>query len=195
MEELITIREMRRRAPLHFIAKAENARFAAYLLSHIPVATISSAKAGSKYGGDTNIACGEAFRREAALALELILKALVAQKIEIHTAPQDVTQVPVTHDLERLWKDAALPPPSDENLRILLFARGILQWAGRYPAPTEKGEQSADCTQQRIDEVTRRISQTSGPWIPLWGMPWDDFDSIYTELRTKFWTERGENYP
>jgi hypothetical protein len=52
--------ESRRRAPLHFEARADNARFSAYLLSKAPHAPEISALAGAiGYSGDPSIAVSE----------------------------------------------------------------------------------------------------------------------------------------
>jgi hypothetical protein len=135
-DELLSIHEIRRRAPLHYWAKADNARFIAFILSHGLTTEhwANSAKA-AEYHGSTAIAAGEAFRREAALALELIVKAVIARKIECGLAPAHVTKVPMTHDVPKLWQAAGLPTlPTPDRLR-LHHAKRILMWAGRYAAP------------------------------------------------------------
>ena len=84
-----TLLDLRRRAPLHFEAKADNARFIAYLLGAALTGEIfDKAKTTLPYGGTPRIAAQEAFAREAAIALELIVKAVIAQQIETRNCIQ-----------------------------------------------------------------------------------------------------------
>lgn len=81
MDSQLSIHEIRRRAPLHYLAKANNARFAAYILSRdLPGVSLAKEATEAGYHGTPNIALHEAFRREAAIALELIVKAVIAEK-------------------------------------------------------------------------------------------------------------------
>jgi hypothetical protein len=97
---LFSIHELRRRAPLHFMAKADNARFVAYVLNQgLSAECTSRIKAAANYGGTPQVAMFEAFRREAAIALELIVKAVIAQNIESGVAPAHIVSVRPTHDV------------------------------------------------------------------------------------------------
>ena len=60
------------------------------------------------YGGSPSVAYGEAFRREAAIALELIIKAVIAQRMTMRCADPAIESVPATHDLPTLWGQAGL---------------------------------------------------------------------------------------
>jgi len=60
-----SIWEMRRKAPFHFLAEAENARVSAYALSHIDEDFASKLTSDAGYSGHITIAFGEAFRRDA----------------------------------------------------------------------------------------------------------------------------------
>jgi hypothetical protein len=77
MMRLMSIHEQRRRAPMHFAAKADNARFSAYLIATVSEEEVRRAAGQISYGGTPHIALGEAFRREASIALELIIKAVI----------------------------------------------------------------------------------------------------------------------
>jgi hypothetical protein len=76
MEHPLSIHEMRRRAPLHFSAKADNARFAAYVLW--TMGPEARRRCAEQIGYDGLLS--EAFFREASLALELMIKAVIAQR-------------------------------------------------------------------------------------------------------------------
>ena len=55
------------------------------------------------YGGSLSIAYPEAFRREAAVALELIIKAVNAQHMTMRRPDPATESVPAIHDLGALW--------------------------------------------------------------------------------------------
>ena len=117
---MISFYERRRRDPLYFQFGAADARLAARLLE------------GSGL---------DAFLREASLSLELITKAVIAQRLQVGEN-LGTSKVPVIHDVPKLWTYARLPAlPPDDHAR-LIQARMYLQWAGRYPAPNkdEAGE-------------------------------------------------------
>src|SRR5690606_3343480 len=86
--------------------------------------------------GDANSeALVEASRREASVALELVTKAVIAQRVENGTADMHVGSVPMTHNLPTLWANAKLPKLAKDDKGRLLKAKYILLWTGRYPAP------------------------------------------------------------
>lgn len=127
--------DKRRRAPLHFWGRADNARLSAWALWRLHEAEADVAPDAIGYGGSPRLALYEGFRREAAIALELLVKAVIAQRVENGSAPSHVAAVPMSHDLPRLWHDADLPPLSDAGRKWLAHAKWILIWSGRYPAP------------------------------------------------------------
>jgi hypothetical protein len=188
MDAPLSTRERRRRAPLAFRAKADNARFVAYLLwqearkpplswpwnrPHAdPSETLSEAASKSGYYGTPSIAAHEGFLRESALALELIVKTVIAQKIELGCAPSGVVRVRPVHDLPRLWTDAGLPSLSREDQRRLLLVKWLLNWSGRYAAPKTDDqfyqEEAADDALRPPGLLKRNVS-----W------DWEDFDRLY----------------
>lgn len=92
--------DMRRKAPFHFLAKAENARLSAYALSHIFENSAANFASGAGYCNTPSIAFSEGFIREASIALELILKAILC--IKTKKIP------PATHDVYELWSQTYL---------------------------------------------------------------------------------------
>jgi hypothetical protein len=168
----ISIHEIGRRAPLGFWAKADNARFVAYLLwQAVPPESLSEAISRSNYHGTPSIALHEGFRRESALAFELIVKAVIAQKIELRIAPSNVRRVSAVHNLPRLWAEAGLPTLSNEDLRRLLIVKSLLSWSGRYAAPKTDDQ----FYQEKTDY------EALGPPEPLYSKMWDweNFDRLY----------------
>jgi hypothetical protein len=146
--------ERSRRAPLDFWARADNARFTAYILFKAAELETISAKANDiGYGGSPSIATHEAFVREASLSLELIIKGVIAQRLEVGEK-LEVTSVPANHNVPQLWDHAKLPKPSDADYGRLVQARVYLMWASRYLAPTkdEHGERDSDESQRYATE-------------------------------------------
>jgi HEPN domain-containing protein len=93
-----TIWDLRRRAPAHFWARAENAYTCAKVLF-------------DQKGETHNLALYEGFIRESSIALELILKALIAE--QSNAAP------PNSHDVFDLSNRANLPKLSSDDLMRL----------------------------------------------------------------------------
>jgi hypothetical protein len=179
--------EMRRRAPLHYQARADNARFAAFLLANASEAEVAKAKEASGYGGTPSIGLYEAFRREAALAVELMLKAIVALRIERGISTRGLTKLPLTHDVQALWRDAELPPLSKERRLELLFLKQVLTWAGRYPAPVS--DKAAFHEENEI-EAARGDDPPSSDGFRLRKLRvfgWEEFADLYEIVATEFW--------
>jgi hypothetical protein len=184
--ETMSIHDARRRAPLHFEARADNARFIAYMLySTLPAELVGRLAESAPYGGSPEIAMFEGFSREAALALELIVKAVIAQKLELQVAPKGVDMIRMTHDLPRLWKDADLPTLPPKEQARLLAAKRIQIWSGRYAAP------KSDADLVREDEAYKALfprtkanifSQPAEDYLD-----WDGFDGLYQIAAGEFW--------
>lgn len=187
MQEPISIHEMRRKAPLHFLAKADNARFAAYAMHTLTDEAASRCAGEIEYGGTPHVALQESFRREAAIALELIVKAVVAQRIE--SGKSKAIKVRATHDLLDLWADAGLPKLQEDDLRVLLDAKKVLYWAGRYAAP-RRDEDSIKEEEAEDRIVSRRTGGTLAGFASI-QLNWDAFSRIYLIAATEFWKARG----
>lgn len=151
MEKHITLHELRRRAPHSFLRMAVDAHFSAFFLYNtLPSQASEHAQhLGRNEGGMK--ALRDAFRREATLSLELILKAVIAKRYEILFLKQEKwNQVPAHHDIVKLWSEAKLPKLSDRYMYLLIFMKQIMSWSGRYPAPK---------TEREYDEHAEEISQ------------------------------------
>lgn len=181
---MISIHEMRRRAPAHYWAKADNARYLARLLSlGLPDQLLAEASKQSEYGGSPGIAIWEGFRRESALALELIIKAVIARKLQVAKAPKHVIRIRLSHDIPKLWDDAGLPKMSKEDRRRLLFAKTVLSWSGRYAAPKDDTQYEDEVRQDRAlkEPVAEDEFRIEHPL--LWD--WDNFDRLYRTALTE----------
>jgi hypothetical protein len=89
--------------------------------------------------------------------LELIAKAVIAQRLEAGQDLGAVTRVPASHNVPQLWATARLPslPPDDYGRSV--HARVYLMWAGRYRAPLrdEDGERDiADLWEHANERVS-----------------------------------------
>lgn len=172
--------EWRRIAPNHFWAKANNARLSAATLWHLGEddAVIRAIIDKAAYGGTPRIAYLEAFRREAAIALELIVKAVIAQQMTMRGADPATESVPATHDLPALWAHAGCPKLGREDRYRLLLVKSILMWSGRYATPrTEDAWDRENEAFRVLEPATDREGRLRirRP-IPF---SWPDFDRLY----------------
>lgn len=169
----------------HWATRAEKARFAAYLLWYSrDTARLNDVIQQCRYtNGDADLAVIEAFRRESAVALELIVKAVIAMRLERREASSD-ERVPANHDIPRLWKEASLPELQQEDQYRLLLTKSVLIWSGRYETPrTEKAWQDQN---QAFDKLVE-VPSTPGTLVvrsPI-TIGWPDFDRLYQIARTR----------
>ncbi|MDI3336398.1 hypothetical protein QKW60_08275 [Defluviimonas aestuarii] len=162
--------DIRRKAPAHFWAKADNARFAAYVLSHQTALAQKAASAESGYMASTGIALTEGFLRESSIAMELILKAAIL-------ALSDEVPPPFTHDVPRLWREAKLPKPSrDDSYRLQEMAM-LLDWSGRYGAPRSNEKLERQLADLKRFERTERLGTLRIRKNIV--LTWEDFDRLY----------------
>ena len=151
-KETLSTFEWRRLGTGGWYSKARNARFAALALAKLCDEDIALKFAkDTDCHGTPSIALYEAFSREAAISLELIIKAVIARTLELQNADPATIGVRPTHDLPALWNDEAkLPSVSREDQYRLLRFKTILIWAGKYPTPkTEKAwEEERDVFKQ-----------------------------------------------
>lgn len=178
MEDTISPIERRRRAALRFWHAAENARFSSRVLWSTSSEAANAIRSEFFCGDANGEALVEAYRREASVALELVIKAVIAQRVENGTADTHAGSVPMTHNLPTLWENAKLPKlPKDDRGR-LLKAKYILLWTGRYPAPkTDEDFERMRSELKGYKVITGEI----GRFITTKDLSfsWDDFDRIY----------------
>lgn len=172
-----SIWDLRRKAPFHFLAKADNARMSAYFLSHIEEKLADKLVSEVGYGGSYRIALDEAFKREASIAVELILKAILCVKTK--SAP------PNTHDVYELWTLAGLPRLSDDDCFRLAEMTEILYWSGRYAAPNTDKAMSKGNDRFRKHQKTKPIGKLKIIEPTLLG--WEEFKLIYGVAARYFW--------
>lgn len=158
-----TLFQRRQRAPNHFWGRAEDARFAAWYLWQ---------------GSEQEPALKDAYRREASLALELIIKAVIAQHIENGTDALERKAPPTSHSLTDLWKSAGLSPLAKPDHARLIDAKHRLIWAGRYPTP--KRESDYDLEEKESRPYRQVVARFKGRDLTQgWSFDWEDFDRIY----------------
>lgn len=121
----------------HWPTSAAKARFTAFALWHMRSDPQVSEMAHEcdHQGGDADLALWEAFRREAAVALELVVKAVIARRLRERATDPAEEGVPATHDLPKLWTEAGLPELQREDLYRLQLVKSVLMWSGRYTTP------------------------------------------------------------
>lgn len=171
--------EWRRLAVAHWASRAENARLSACFLwqSRHPEET-AAVVAICDYGGSPEVALVASYLRESAVALELIVKAVIAQRMTARGADPAIEGVPATHDLLALWKEAALPTlEREDQLRLLRF-KSVLVWSGRYATPrSEKAWSQEREAQQPFENRPPEGSKLRA--IKVTTLGWNDFDRLY----------------
>lgn len=179
-----SIDDIRRRAPLHFWARANNARMSAFVLWKADRNAIGALAEEIGYSGATGIAVSESFDREASLAMELILKANMC--ILTGKAPE------ASHDVYALWGKAKLPSLDDDDLWRLAKMTETLYWSGRYAAPL-----SAKKNTQNRDRLERhRRSSRKGGLNIIKPTPfgWEEFDALYGVACHQFFELHDKNH-
>ena len=126
------------------------------------------------------------FDAKSSIALELIIKTVVAQRIESKMAAPHVTRVRPVHDLVSLWKDAQLPKLERADHHRLLIAKRWLYWASRYAAPMS--DEQYEKEEAELEKYEQR-SGNLGSYRP--SFDWDDFDRLYQIASNAFWSLPG----
>ena len=164
----------------HWISSAEKAWFAAYLLWNMrDEAKLKEVVRECDYkNGDSDLAVIEAFRRESGVALELIIKAVIAQRIEARQANPATEGVPANHDIPSLWSQAKLPELPREDKYRLLLVKQTLMWSGRYATPRtvqawEEENKMFDALEYPPNEPGKFVFRR-----PI-TVGWSDFDRLY----------------
>lgn len=169
-----------RRFSGHWGANAAKARLAAYVLWRMLEDSRLSEMAyecGHQVG-DSNIAIMEAFRRESAIALELIIKSIIVNKLQAMPVDSLTKGISLTHNLPKLWKEANLPELSREDKYRLQRMTSVLYWSGRYPVPKtvtnwENENKALDALRSPPPEPGKLSFQK-----PI-SMGWTEFDRLY----------------
>lgn len=139
---------------------------------------VEMAKECGHSGDDYTLGVSEAFRRESAVALELVVKAVIANALEARAADPATEGIPTTHDLPKLWKQANLPALSREDRYRLQLVKSVLIWSGRYSTPrTVKTWEE----ENKDFEALKVPPPTAGKFVfqtPV-TFGWAEFDRLY----------------
>ncbi|WP_250152630.1 hypothetical protein [Ancylobacter radicis] len=170
----ISMAERRRQAPGHYYIRADNARYSSRVLSSLYPSSATTFARDVDFRGDPATALAAAARREMSLAIELIVKAVIAQRLENreHLA---ASSVPMTHNVPVLWRQARLPELEEADQRRLHAFGVIMTWAGRYAAPTPGGENKPELSYPL--EPTQKLGRRQLFRNVI--ISWDDFERIY----------------
>ena len=162
--------ERRSKAPLHWFKRANNARYSAFVLWKVfeDEEIIKRLAEECHYGDSPSVALDEAFLREAAVAIELIVKAVIACK---------KLDIPNIHNLPILWEKAELPKLNKDDQLHLHYLKSVLVWSGRYPTPKKEADWH---NEQRERDAILPSPTYSGLKLSRGNMClWPDLDRIY----------------
>jgi hypothetical protein len=164
----------------HWASSAAKARFSAFVLSHTQNYSrlTEMVNVSNHQSGDADLALVEAFKRESAVALELVVKAVIAHKLQARGADPASEGVPATHDLPKLWEQAKLPQLPADDLYRLHLVKSVLMWSGRYATPRTVKDWSKE--NKAFDTLEKQPLETEGFVIrtPI-TFGWADFDRLY----------------
>ena len=170
----------------HWSTPAKKAHFAAFVLWHgMEESRLSEMVRESAYtGGDAGLALSQAFQRESAIALELVVKAVIARKLEARGADPATECVPATHDLPKLWTDAGLPELPREDKYRLLLVKQVLLWSGRYGTPrTAEAWKNENKAFDALEDPPPEPVNSNQPREFIFRKPitigWSDFDRLF----------------
>ena len=170
----------------HWSTSAKKAHFAAFVLWHgMEESRLSEMVRESAYtGGDAGLALHQAFQRESAIALELVVKAVIARKLEARGADPATECVPATHDLPKLWTDAGLPELPREDKYRLLRVKQVLLWSGRYGTPlTAEAWKNENKAFDALEDPPPEPVNSNQPREFIFRKPitigWSDFDRLF----------------
>jgi hypothetical protein len=169
----------------HWDTRAEKARLSAFLLWQAcdPDRLAALLNETHYSRGDAGLAMLEGFRRESAVALELIIKAVIAGQFRLRHASES-ERVPTTHDIPKLWLEAGLPELEREDKYRLLLFKSVLYWSGRYATPrSAKAWAKENRTFAELDCPTQR----EGRFVfrtPIW-CGWEEFDRLFQTARAR----------
>ena len=163
----------------HWSTSASKARLCAFLLwqAREPARLTALERDAAYSNGDASLAMIEGFDREAAVAIELIIKAVIAKAMELRRASEK-ERVPASHDIPKLWQDAKLPKLERDNEYRLLMFKSILMWSGRYATPKSA---KAWAEENRAFREFDSPAQKAGKLVfktPI-TISWDSFARIY----------------
>ena len=177
--------EATRMSPTALWSRADGSRYVAYCIWTLRQGqTIDPEPIGGDLEGAKE-ALFWGWLRESSLALELILKSVLAQtKLDQESAPS----VPSTHNVPQLWKMAGLPKTSWQQEYFLASAYQVLSWAGRYSAP-RKG--THDLFENR-ESIRPRIKLGRGTTPAPVKMDWDSFDTLYQIAQNAYFLQFNE---
>lgn len=170
----------------HWKSSAEKTRFSAFVLWELSTnaSLIAEMKAKCPHGtGHSALTLSEAFRRESALALEFVVKAVIARKIEDGLLTPD--KLLLSHDIPKLWKNAEIGQLSKEDSLVLLWAKQILVWSGRYAVPKDAKPWKEES--EEFDKLKGRKPDLEGEFTFELAkyLDWPDFDRLY-QMAYKF---------
>jgi hypothetical protein len=139
---------------------------------------------GLPSGFSMHVACRPVYHLLCGLALEVLLKGVLALRRE---------QPPATHDLCVLADRVAIELSANER-ELLRYYSTTISWAGRYPLPKKPTEDKLrDYWDNAVDVLTTATPLAPGSFLrvarPSGADHWDAFHALYERIETLRWAE------
>jgi len=172
-----SIWEIREKAPHHYHSRACNALLCARLLADLIEGSAIEDLSKLNVSIPNQIALSESFQREAALAIELILKSVICAERK---------QKPTFgHDVYKLWNVAGLPRLADaDNWRLTLLSE-ILYWSGRYPSPTKEKDLVKEKERFEKYQLTEKVGNLT--LVKSEKLGFAEIQALFKIADQKFW--------
>lgn len=168
--------------PNHWYNKAADLRAAAGAIWHAMETDVEGKVAqslGLPRGYSMGIACWHVYHMLCGLALEVIMKAIMAQR---------GLKVPATHNLSNLAGMLKIKLSSHER-NLLKFYSSTLIWAGRYPTPKECSDDALRAFYDEANSVLRKPLKKVGSLTITVGTDatdWGNFHPLWLRLANEF---------
>lgn len=133
-------------------------------------------------GFSMHVACRPVYHLLCGLALEVLLKGVLALRGE---------QPPTTHDLCQLADRVGVALSADER-ELLRYYSTTISWAGRYPLPRNPTEEKLrGHWDNAVDVLTRATPISPGSFLkvarPSGADHWDAFHELYERIEALRW--------
>ncbi|MGY0115385.1 hypothetical protein ACWYXD_10805 [Enterobacter roggenkampii] len=167
--------------PNHWFNRASDIRASAHVLWLVMESKKIQQDLGYGGGFSLGVACHPVYIMLCGLALELIMKAVIAQKN---------IKVKKTHDLNLLAKDLGMPLDAKQKV-LFRYYKDYIEWSGRYPVPLSGKDEDLKAFWALSNAVTMTPStKFKGSELKFFesngATDWINFNKLWTTVREQF---------
>lgn len=126
-----------------------------------------------------SIACWPVYHMLCGLSIEVISKAVLAQRQQ---------RIPEIHDLVRLVPLTGVNPSAEETAMLKFYTASIV-WAGRYPVPKNCIDERLEQFYEEAGDVLRKPGPKMGSiqlFVRSGSTDWEQFHSLWNKIADEF---------